>query len=94
MKKRIPKFKSKEEAALFWENHEILDYVEPDEFRVIHPRKRRNYSFRNPQMKSEKQLISLRIESRLLKQAKTLAVRRQVGYQSILRKWLEKGALR
>jgi len=94
MKKKMPEFRSKEEAALFWESHEILDYVDPDEFKVVDPRKQRRYAFRNPRARSERQLISLRIESRLLEQAKNQAARRQVGYQSILRKWLEKGAQR
>ena len=33
--KPIPKFKSVEEAALFWENHEILDYIDKDDFKPI-----------------------------------------------------------
>lgn len=32
MKNKLPKFKSAEEAALFWENHEILDYYGLDNF--------------------------------------------------------------
>ena len=92
MKKKMPKFNSPEEAALFWENHEILDYIDPDEFKVVPPKKRRRYSFVNPRKKSEKQLISLRIDSKLLQQAKNVAARQQTGYQAILRKWLEKGA--
>ncbi len=94
MKKTVPKFHSPEEAALFWEHHEILNYVEPDEFKIIHPRKSRSYSFANPKRKLEKRLISLRIDTRLIHKAKNLAASREVGYQSILRNWLEKGAVR
>ena len=83
MKRHVPRFRSKEEAALFWENHEILDYLSPDEFRVVDPRKEHRYNFANPRRKSLKQLISLRVETHLLKKAKTVASRKGVGYQSI-----------
>ena len=92
MKKKIPQFHSKEEAALFWENHEILDYIEPNEFKIIHPRKHRQYSFTNPYRKPTKELISIRIDSTLLERAKKMAHQIKVGYQSVLRGWLEKGA--
>lgn len=92
MKKQIPTFKSSEEAALFWEQHEILDYVDPDEFKIVHPQKSRHYSFKNPRKKSEKRLISLRVDTRLLQRARVVASRKQTGYQTVLRNWLEKGA--
>ncbi|MBI2340270.1 MAG: hypothetical protein HYU99_07900 [Deltaproteobacteria bacterium] len=92
MKKKIPSFRSKEEAALFWENHEVLDYIEPDEFKISKPGEERRYSFRNPRKKTAKRLVSLRIDAQLLGKAKRMAERKQAGYQSILRGWLEKGA--
>ena len=92
MKKNIPKFRSPEEAALFWESHEVLDYVEADEFKIVPRQERQRYAFVNPNQKKEKQLVSLRIDSDLLGREKRVASRCQVGYQSILRKWLEKGA--
>ena len=92
MKKKIPSFRSKEEAALFWENHEILDYVDPDEFKTVKPDEGGRYSFKNPRKKKARQLVSLRIDEQLLKKAKRVAERKQAGYQSILRHWLEKGA--
>ena len=92
MKKKIPNFQSPEEAALFWENHEVLDYINPNEFKVVHPKKARRFSFTHSRQKPVKQLISLRIDARLLEKAKQTAVRNHAGYQSILRGWLEKGA--
>lgn len=92
MKKRIPKFQSKEEAALFWENHAVLDYIDPEEFKVVHPEKSRRYRFRQTPEKVPKQLISLRVDSQLLARAKKVASRIQVGYQAVLRGWLERGA--
>lgn len=94
MKRTLPKFRSKEEAALFWENHEVLDHVDPNEFKVVHPGKKPRYAFVNPREKAERQLISLRVDSRLLEKARMLASRWEVGYQSILRSWLERGATR
>lgn len=92
MKKKIPKFRSKEEAALFWENHEVLDCIDPDEFKVVRPGKGRRYAFANPRVKSQKKLISIRIDARLLEKAKSWASRQRVAYQAVLRKWIERGA--
>lgn len=94
MKKRIPKFRSPEEAALFWENHEVLDYIKPEEFKVVYPWKDKKYRFVNPKKRIHKQLISLRVDSSILDKAKRLASRRNVGYLSILRQWIEKAAHR
>lgn len=91
MKKQIPSFRSEEEAALFWENHEVLDYVDADEFKVVKPGTKSRYAFVNAQAKPKKQLISLRIDSAIVKKAKAYAARKRVGYQTILRLWLEKG---
>lgn len=94
MKRKIPSFKGAEEEALFWESHDILKYVKPDEFKVINPKKNRRYSFSKPLSAPSKELISLRIDSQILKRAKELALRKGMGYQTILRTWLEKGAFR
>lgn len=91
MKKKVPKFTSPEEAAIFWENHEILDYIDPDEFKVVKPREKQCYSFVSSEAKPQKQLISLRIDTSLLKKAKIHAAKKGVGYQIILRSWLERG---
>lgn len=92
MKKQIPSFRSEEEAALFWENHEVLDYVDTDEFKVVKPGTKSRYAFVNSLAKPKKQLISLRIDSAIVKKAKTYAARKRVGYQTILRLWLEKAS--
>ncbi len=92
MKKQIPSFRSEEEAALFWENHEVLDYVDPDEFKVVKPGAKSRYSFTSPQEKPKKQLISMRIDSSIVKKAKAYAAKKRVGYQTILRLWLEKAS--
>lgn len=92
MKKQIPSFRSEEEAALFWENHEVLDYVDSDEFKVVKPSTKGPYSFVSAQVKPRKQLISLRIDSEIVKKAKAYGVKKRVGYQTILRLWLEKAS--
>lgn len=92
MKKRIPKFKSPEEAALFWESHKILDYIDPKEFKVIYPGKSRRFRFDNPGKRVPKRLISIRVDVPIIERAKKEAGRRKVGYQSILRRWLEKAS--
>ena len=94
MIKKIPKFKTVEEAALFWQHHEILDYYDPGEFKIVDPQKNRKLRFLDPRKKQKKELVSLRIDSNILKLAKDRAAQKKVGYQSILRNWLEKSAAR
>lgn len=93
MKKKIPKFLNEEEAALFWENHEVLDYIDENEFKVVDPKRSGRFHFVNPKKKPVKQLISLRVDSRVLQKAKKIAATKKVGYQTIIRLWLEKVAL-
>jgi len=73
MKKKIPSFQSPEEEALFWESHDISKYVDLDEFKVVDPKKGRRFAFHKGSSQSSKELISLRVDSQLLKKAKELA---------------------
>jgi len=92
-KNKSSRYKSDEEAALFWEKHEVLDHVDPNDFKVIKdPQKSRSLAFRKKGKKSPKLLVSLRIQSNLIEKAKNLGKRRGVGYQSVLKQWLTKGA--
>ena len=88
-KNKLPKFKSKEEAALFWENHELLDHLPEDEFEVVDPKKSKRFSFSPP--RPVKHLISLRVNLEIIETARTEAEKQQVGYQTVLNQWLRKG---
>lgn len=76
MIKRIPKFQSIEEEREFWRTHEIVDY-EPSLKRI-------RVSFPKP-----KKLISLRLENSQIRMLKAMAVQRGLGYQTLIRMWIQ-----
>lgn len=86
MRRKIPKFKSAEEAALFWENHEILDFYDPDEFKIVKPQEEKKLEFSKP--KREKVLISIRLDKELLDKAKEISSKKHLSYQTLLRQWI------
>ena len=76
--KPIPEFGSEAEERAFWERHDTADYVDwnqarPGEF---------------PNLKPSTETISLRLPASLLAELKTLANKRDVPYQSLLKVFL------
>jgi predicted DNA binding CopG/RHH family protein len=92
MKKKLPNFKSAEAEALFWEKHDILDYVDPAEFKIVEPKKSKNGLFliTDPPVKPKKILFSMRLEQDILSKIKRLAEKKKVNYQTMLREWIIK----
>jgi predicted DNA binding CopG/RHH family protein len=74
---RIPEFKNRQEEREFWDTHDAADYfddTEEVEIEVIDTR--------------PKTLISLRLHSKTIDQLKSLAARRGIGYQTMIRMWV------
>lgn len=76
--KPIPKFRSEAEERAFWETHDTTEYVEWGRARVG--------VF--PDLKASTETISLRLPAGLLADLKTLANKRDVPYQSLLKVFL------
>lgn len=76
--KPIPAFRSEAEERKFWETHDTADYVDWGRAGVG--------VF--PDLKPSTETISLRLPSGLLAELKTLANRRDVPYQSLLKVFL------
>ena len=76
--KRIPAFASEAEERRFWEAHDTADYVDWTAARPV----------RLPGLKPSTETISLRLPAALLADLKTLANRRDVPYQSLLKVFL------
>jgi len=76
--KRIPEFGSEAEERAFWETHDTAAYVDWREARpgVF------------PDLKPSTETISLRLPAGLLAELKTLANKRDVPYQSLLKVFL------
>jgi predicted DNA binding CopG/RHH family protein len=79
-KKKIPHFKSDEEAAEFWDSHSLADYwdeLEPAD----------DVSFEGVRIVRLRP-ISLRIVDANVDFLKTLAAEKGIGYQTMLRMWI------
>jgi predicted DNA binding CopG/RHH family protein len=73
--KKRPAFKSEKQEAAFWASHdstEFIDYTKAQ--RMVFPR-----------LKPSTETISLRLPKSLLEQLKTLANKRDVPYQTLLK---------
>jgi predicted DNA binding CopG/RHH family protein len=90
-KKRIPEFDTEEEAE-FWSTHDTADYWEDTE-EVPEGEIEIDPKFRAKVLKRarEKQLLSLRIEKRQIALAKRIAREKSIGYQTLMRFWIEEG---
>ena len=75
--KYIPKFKSEQEEAKFWETHSVADY--------LHDLKEsRNIKFPKPR----KRLISVRMDNSQIKPLKEIAAAKGIGYLTLIRMWI------
>lgn len=77
-RKPVPAFRSEAEERTFWETHDTSPFVEWDEARLA--------VF--PDLKPSTETISLRLPAALLAELKTLANKRDVPYQSLLKVFL------
>ncbi|MFH1758205.1 MAG: CopG family antitoxin [Pseudomonadota bacterium] len=75
--KKIPKFKTDEEAAVFWQTHSFEDYVRDTTEAEI--------SF----VKKPKKTIALRLDPEDIKSVEQLAKRKGLNYTSLLRMWIK-----
>lgn len=75
--KKIPKFKSDEEIASFWDTHDFTDYLEDTE-------PAEDVVFERP----KKETLSIRLEQDQIKELKKLANKVGLGYTSLIRSWV------
>ena len=78
MKKKIPEFRSEDQERRFWANQDSTEYI--DWSRA----KRRKL----PELKPSLRTISLRLPVSMIEDLKTLANKRDVPYQSLLKVFL------
>lgn len=87
----IPHFLSEAEEAEFWASHslaEIWDQLEPVQVEVA-PGVRRVTVTR-----SRKKPVTLRLEERQIIQAKAIASKKSLNYQTLMRSWIAEGIAR
>jgi predicted DNA binding CopG/RHH family protein len=75
--KKIPKFKTDKEAAIFWQSHSFEDYFnDTSEAGIAFVRK-------------PKKTIALRLDPDDIKSVEQLARRKGLGYTALLRMWIK-----
>ncbi len=74
---RIPKFKTDKEIAEFWDTHSLADFEEE-----LRPAK--DIVF----VKPERQVVSLRLDRKIVKALRSLGARKGIGYSTLLRMWI------
>ena len=75
---KIPIFKNEDEERNFWANHSVLDF--PDRFKEV------NLDFSN--LKPSTRPITVRLPIFLVEDLKTLANKKDVPYQSLMKVFL------
>lgn len=88
MVKKVPEFKTEEEEARFWDEHdstEYLDDFEPVEIKV------------SPKLENEildkrelKKPVTLRLEPSQIEAVKKIAYKQGLPYQTLIRMWVVK----
>jgi predicted DNA binding CopG/RHH family protein len=90
--KKLPRFKSREEFAKFWDTHSLIDYLdqteEIDQIFVLAPELAKTIKER-----TKKKMVALRLPEWHISKAKSLSKKLHVPYQSIVRRWVEAGIL-
>ena len=89
-KKKLPHFKTSEEAAKFWGTHSLTDYLheleEVDELFVLSPALAQRIRER-----AKKRLISVRLAEWEIEKSKQIAKHMKIPYQTLLRQWIDDG---
>ena len=90
--KKLPKFKTEEEEARFWDTHSPLDY--PGEFSEV----KDPFEFAPSLLKKvvgrreeRKRQLTLRMGQRQIDLAKVIAKYKGLGYQTLMRIWVIAG---
>lgn len=82
--KAIPEFSSEEEERAFWANHDSVEYLDWAQSRPS--------AF--PKLRPTLQTISIRLPVHMLNDIKTLASKRDVAYQSLMKTMLAESVKR
>ena len=75
--KKIPKFKTKEESAKYWEKHSFQDYhKDTKDAEIVF-------------VKKPKKTIAIRLDPDDIKSVEKIAERKGLSYTSLLRMWIK-----
>ena len=74
---KIPKFKSDQEAAQFWDTHSLIEFE--DNLELV---KEKVF------VKPEKQVMTIRVDKKLANALKIIAREKGINYSTLARMWL------
>ena len=74
---KIPKFKSDQEAAQFWDTHSLIEFE--DDLELV---KEKVF------VKPEKQVMTIRVDKKLANVMKAIAREKGINYSTLARMWL------
>ncbi|MGH7909068.1 MAG: CopG family antitoxin [Thermodesulfobacteriota bacterium] len=74
---KIPKFKSDQEAAQFWDTHSLAEFN--DNLELVKE---------NVFVKPEKQVMTIRVDKKLANAMKAIAREKGINYSTLARMWL------
>ena len=75
--KKVPKFKTKEEAARYWETHSFQDYhKDTKDAEIVF-------------VKKPKRTVAIRLDPDDIKSVEKIAERKGLSYTSLLRMWIK-----
>lgn len=77
--KNIPAFKNEDEEREFWTNHDSTEYVDWDQAEAVVL----------PKLKPSTKTISLRLPELMLNELRSIANKRDVPYQSLIKMFLK-----
>ena len=91
--KKLPKFRSREAEARFWDSHSLADYIgqmkDVTELFTFAPE-----LVHKIQERSKKKMISLRLAGWEIERSKQIAKAKHIPYQALLRVWIDEGLRR
>jgi predicted DNA binding CopG/RHH family protein len=89
-KKKLPHFNTSEEAAIFWDSHNLKEYIHDfesaDELFVLSPALAQRIRER-----AKKRLISIRLAEWEIEKSKQIAKQRKMPYHALIRQWIDEG---
>jgi len=83
---KIPKFKTEEEEARFWDEHDTTDFIgdfEPTEIELDQELKEKILNKSEP-----KKPITIRLETNQIEAVKKIAISKGLPYQTLIRMWI------
>lgn len=85
MTKKIPEFKNEKEEAVFWDTHNSLDYLESDEPVELELAPELIATIKE---RSKTKRVTLRLRLSQIEDAKKIAKKKDIPYQTLMRSWI------